>query len=85
MILIGAYVFSALLGIIFTFSGAIEHVNLLWVLVYQAVLVAVYALASIKYLPLSFDEEQNRKMRAEYKRQENEEKETNQDKETEDQ
>ncbi len=79
VILIGSYVFSVLLGIIFTFSGAIEYVNLLWVLLYQLILALIYGISAIKYLPLSFDQEQNRRARAEEKNKTEEDIEKDQD------
>ena len=60
--------FSILLAI----GGSIEKVNLLWVLIYQAILIAIYAISAVKFLPLSFDAEQEKKEREEIKKQEKE-------------
>ena len=49
-----------------------EGVNLLWALLYQAVFVALYVVTAIKYLPLSFEQMQEKKIKEELKKQEEE-------------
>ncbi len=71
-VLIGSYVLSALLCTVFVIGGAIEGANLLWILLYQMALAAVYVFACIKLLPLSFDAMQEKKIRDEIKKQEKE-------------
>ena len=55
MILALSFGVAAILSTILVVSGAVENVNLLWMLVYQALLIAVYFLTARGYLPFSFD------------------------------
>ena len=71
-ILIASYVAVAAFSILLAIGGSIEKVNLLWVLIYQAILIAIYAISAVKFLPLSFDAEQEKKEREEIKKQEKE-------------
>ena len=71
-ILITSYVTVAILSVLLSISGAVENVNLLWVLLYQIILATLYVVAGIKFLPLSFDAMQEKKMREENKEQEKE-------------
>ena len=71
-ILIASYVSVAVISILLAVGGAIENVNLLWALLYQAVLIAAYVVAAVKFLPLSFDAVQDKKEREENRKQEKE-------------
>ena len=71
-IIIASYVTVALLSILLSVSGAMENISLLWVLLYDIILAAVYIVVGIKFLPLSFDGMQEKKMREENKKQEKE-------------
>ena len=69
---IASYVVVAAASILLAASGAIGRVNLLWALLYHLLLIAIYVVATIKFLPLSFDAAQDKKEREENKKQEKE-------------
>ncbi len=53
---IAFYALLALLGIILTVNGAIENINMFWVLLYHGLAAAIYAFSVQKCLPKTFDE-----------------------------
>ena len=70
--MIASYVLAAGVSVLLTLMGGMEGVNLLWALLYQAAFVALYVVTSIKYLPLSFEQMQEKKIKEELKKQEEE-------------
>ena len=70
--MIASYVLAAGVSVLLTLMGGMEGVNLLWALLYQAVFVALYVVTAIKYLPLSFEQMQEKKIKEELKKQEEE-------------
>ena len=61
-----------MLGVLLSIGGAIENVNMLWVLTYQIILATLHIVAAIKFLPLSFDAMQEKRTREENVEQEKE-------------
>lgn len=48
--------FMAVLSAVLMITGAMPHINLIWVLLHQAILIAAFSLISLKILPQSFEE-----------------------------
>ena len=70
--LIASYSVAAAACVLLSLFGVMEEMNLFWVLLYQAIFVALPIVFAIRLLPLSFEGIQKKKAREELKKQEKE-------------
>ena len=65
--LLASYSLAAVICILLSIFGAMEEMNVLWALLYQAIFVALTSLAAIRLLPLSFEGLQKKKIKKQEK------------------
>ena len=65
--LLVSYSLAAVICILLSIFGAMEEMNVLWALLYQAIFVAITSLAATRLLPLSFEGLQKKKIKKQEK------------------